>query len=256
METLSYRSKTIQRVRKVLSSRRERESKDVFVIEGEIALRDAINFGAKIDSFIVTPEKKSFVEAFAIDAPIHVVNEDAMSRLSDTRTPSGVLAFVAVNNVSLNELTRFDSLVICDAISDPGNAGTIIRSAAAAGFEGVIFSKACVDAYNPKVVRSSASALLSIPIVVNIEATEILAWCRKNEIQTVGLDPSAKHSIWDFEIPERVALVVGSESHGLTMNELDTSISIPISNGVESLNAAMATTLACFEISRRRAEMK
>ncbi len=247
MSELTFRSKTIQRVRQLISDKRARDVEHAFVIEGEAAVRDAIRFGAKFDSFVVVDDKQSVASETAV--PVHVVNNATMGRLSDTETPSGVLAVVARNDSTIEEISTCESIVVCDGVSDPGNAGTIIRSASAAGFDAVVFTERSVDPYNPKVVRSSAAAILSLPIVIGATWNDLQPWT------TMGLDANSNASIWDFDIPQKLALVVGNEAHGLS-NACDITIAIPIANEIESLNAAMATTIACFEIARRRAELR
>ncbi len=150
-------------------------------------------------------------------------------------------------------------LLVLDRIADPGNLGTIIRSAAAAGVHGVVLTEGSVDPGNPKVVRSSAGALFALPIVLAGPLSEVLQPLHRAGIEVLALRGDASTSIDDVDLLGPIAFLLGNEAHGLTgglNHEPPASpvlgVLIPMAAGVESLNVAMAATIAVFECSRQR----
>jgi TrmH family RNA methyltransferase len=143
-------------------------------------------------------------------------------------------------------------VLVADRVSDPGNAGTLVRSAAAAGVDAISLGSGSVDAYNPKVVRASAGALFAVPIVEGSPTVEILERLGAGGLRRVGAVARGGTALDDLELTGPLALVVGHEVEGLGSLPLDDLVTIPMSAATESLNVAMAATVVCFEAQRQR----
>ncbi len=211
----------------------------MFVVEGISLLRQAIDAGWQVESCFVAPDTD-----VDLDVAYDELAPNVIERVASTESPQPVLAVVAMRSAELPADATF--VLVADRLSDPGNAGTIIRSADAAGADAVAFTPGSVDPYNPKVVRSSAGSLFRIPVV---EASlESLAGFRR-----LGTSSHRGDLYTDPVYHGRVAVVVGNEAHGLADDApIDQWITIPHAGPAESLNVAMAATVLVFEVARQR----
>ncbi len=185
--------------------------------------------------------------------PIVEVDEKVLRKMCDTENPQGILAIVKQPRWTWNDLKESPLLLILDGIQDPGNCGTILRTALAAGISQVCLTKGTVDLYNMKVLRSTMGAIFSLKIITHCQPEDILSFCRKNEISIVTGDIEGRN-LYEAELPLPLALVVGNEGNGpsaLFRGGDVQRITIPMSNEVESLNVAMATGIILYEICRR-----
>ncbi|MGH9070796.1 MAG: TrmH family RNA methyltransferase, partial [Acidimicrobiales bacterium] len=181
--------------------------------------------------------------------------EGVMERVADTVTPQPILAVAPFLDVVLAELAGATMLVVCVDVRDPGNAGGVLRSAEAAGADGVVLCDGSVDLYNPKTVRASAGALFHLRLVAGGEATEVLgqigSWgMRRLAAQARG---GRAHTSLDLSAP--VAFVLGNEASGLGAELsgcVDEAITIAMRGRAESLNVGMTAALLCFEAARQR----
>lgn len=172
-----------------------------------------------------------------------------IERVADAESPQGVLAVVRHRAPDDAILTAAEFAVVADRVADPGNLGTILRSAEAAGVEVVVVTAGTVDAYSPKVVRSSAGALFHVPVL-----TAPLDAVGGAGLRLVGASSHRGRAHTDADWSGRLAIVVGNEAHGLVDDApIDTWVRIEHRGRSESLNVAMATTLLCFEAARQRA---
>ena len=211
----------------------------MFVVEGMGLLRQAVDAGWKVEGCYVSPG--TIVD---LDVLRHELAPNVMERVASTESPQPVLAVVSMRATALPNEATF--VIAADQLADPGNAGTIIRSAEAAGAHGVIMTPGSVDPYNPKVVRASAGSIFRIPVV---EATlESLTNFRR-----LGASSHRGDVYTDPVYHGRVAIVVGNEAHGLADDAaIDQWITIPHAGPAESLNVAMAATVLLFEVARQR----
>lgn len=178
-----------------------------------------------------------------------------MAKCSDTDTAPPVFAVVDKFHAPEDALFRENSLVIVlDGVRDPGNVGTIIRSADAVGADAVLLGKGCVELYNSKVVRSTMGSLFHLPILEG-DLTGLLEQAGAREVKRVGTSLQADHSCYGYDWKQPTWLVMGNESNGLSAavrEQLDESVIIPMPGSAESLNVAMATTVLLFEAMRQR----
>jgi TrmH family RNA methyltransferase len=214
----------------------------VFVVEGVSLLEQAIAAGWQVECQFVAPGGV----AVACDAPVFDLGPNVIERVATTEAPQPVIAVVRQRAASLP--AGADFVVVGDRIADPGNAGTIIRSAEAAGAAAVVFTEGSVDPFNPKVVRASAGSLFRIPVVA----------ATLGELHDAGLTvlaTSSHHGVpyTEARFTQPVAVVVGNEAHGVPDDApVDGWITIPHPGAAESLNVAMAAAVLVFEVARQR----
>jgi TrmH family RNA methyltransferase len=211
----------------------------VFVVEGLALLQQAAAAGWTVEGAYLAPGT-----TIDLDVRQYQLAPNVMERVASTESPQPVLGVVAMRQNDLPAEATF--MIVADRLADPGNAGTIIRSAEAAGAQAVVLTPGSVDPFNPKVVRASAGSLFRIPVV---EATlESLS-----EFRRLGTSSHRGDLYTDPVYHGRVAVVVGNEAHGLDDSAaIDQWITIPHAGPAESLNVAMAATVLLFEVARQR----
>lgn len=184
------------------------------------------------------------------------VTDDVVSSLSDTATPQGVVAVVQMRSLELGDLPDDADLVIVLAdVRDPGNAGTILRSALAAGADAAVFASGSVDPYHPKTVRAGAGALFRLPVSRGIDLADALSVLKGAGFSLLGAEASAQVPYTDVDMTGKLALVLGNEAWGLPSEApaaIDLFVSIPMPGAVESLNVGIAGALLLFEAVRQR----
>jgi TrmH family RNA methyltransferase len=253
----------VQRVRRLVRQHSFRIAERAFVAEGVKVIEAALAAGASIEGlYAATDSEASSGSAARLVAMahehgirVHELAAGVMERVADAVSPQPVLAVVAMLDVELATVVPYSPLIVCVDVRDPGNVGTIIRSADAAGAAAVVFCAGSGDPYNPKAVRSSAGSIFHLPIVVGPPAPETLA-----ELGVAGVRrlSTVMHGGEDYsraDLSGQVAIVLGNEANGLGAeldSGLDGSLTIPIEGRAESLNVAMTASVLCFEFARRR----
>lgn len=218
---------------------------------------EAIGAGAAVESAYLAPGAPDEVvdRLAAHGVRTHDLGPGVMERVADTVTPQPVAAIVGYRDVELSVLRHATMVVVCVDVRDPGNAGTVLRSAEAAGADGVIFCEGSVDVYNPKTVRSSAGSLFHVPFVTGGDPVEVLDESAGWGLRRLG---TVAHGGADYvlaDLGQPVAFVLGNEAHGLPERlgaHLDDVVTIPMAGRTESLNVGMAATVLCFEAARQR----
>jgi RNA methyltransferase, TrmH family len=246
----------VKYVRRLLADRRFREREAAFVVEGGRWLAELARFGLAPRLLLATeiwldqPENRALLAPLAAEPTL--VSEVVLAHASDTESPAGVLAVAPMAPGPLPASPTL--LLILDAVANPGNLGTMLRTAAAAGVEGVILAPGCVDAYNPKVVRGGMGAQLRL-------AVQSAGWAEIGRLtsgQRVWLAAAGGATLYhhvDWRQPS--ALIVGSEASGVGPEARELAqgrVSIPMNGETESLNAAVAAGVILFEAARQRAE--
>ena len=192
------------------------------------------------------------------DIPIHTLKEGVLEKLGTTRTPQPVLAVAEWEPRAPADLVGAASdsfLVVTIDVADPGNLGTILRSAEAAGAAGVIVAGTGVDVRSPKVVRASAGALFGVPVAEAPDVAAVLDLAQAADIHCLGAVARGGADPAQVALSRGCAVVVGNEAHGISSavaGRLDGTVTIPMAGAAESLNVAMAATILCFEAARQR----
>lgn len=258
MAGLEIKNHRVQALRRLLSDRSERHDSGTFVIEGPVSTAEAVRAGLVCRAQFVPVGSSA-----AVDGAGEVLElaDGVLERVGSTKRPQAPLTVAEIpDHVATTVLGAASFVIVLDRISDPGNLGTIIRSAEAAGADAVVLTPGSVDAFNPKVVRSSASSIFHVPIV---EATFddvagaglVLMGTSSHAFAGRTVVP---HTATDFTA--RVAIVMGNEAAGLPdewndeIGPIGTWVTIPHSGRSESLNVAMAATVLVFEVARQRAD--
>ncbi|HEX8996721.1 MAG TPA: RNA methyltransferase [Ktedonobacterales bacterium] len=259
-----------------LHTAKGREAEGFFLIEGPHLLAAALDASVAPRILIYDPDAlertvdgrrtlERVADARAAGAEVFEATASAIERASDTRTPQGVVGAVALEGVAADQ-TRARRrgrarpvLLALDALADPGNMGTILRSALAADADEALLGPACVDPFAPKVVRAGAGAHFHLPIRAGLTWSEIgerfAGAPAVNEVLVAEASGSTPYD--QVDLARRVAVIIGNEAHGVSREAAKlatTHVSIPMWNKVESLNAGIAASVILFEAARQRRE--
>lgn len=227
------------------------------VAEGFHLLEEALASDCEVTTVFAADEVRSAVENHLRglrQTRVVALPDELFQSLSSTETSQGVIALVRPPSWKLEQLLRGHCLlVILDGVQDPGNCGTILRSAEAFGATGVALLKGCVNPYNPKSLRASAGSVFRVPLVTGLEEQLMLAAAGQRKIEMYALAPGGDLDIAECRFEERCGLIVGSEGRGVSERLRAKSIDVRIpAIGVESLNAALAAGIALYEARRQR----
>jgi TrmH family RNA methyltransferase len=253
-----------------LRDRRPRDEAGVFLVEGYRQIRRALEKGITLSELYIAPdwylgenEPALIAQAEAAGAKVFELTKDAFAKVAYRERPDGLLAVAPQWRRTLEDLDRIVAglkkppfLLVVEAIEKPGNLGTILRSADAAGVDALIVCDPVTDLFNPNVVRASTGVLFSVPVVI-AASTEVRPWLQARGIRAVATTPAATalHTATDLRGP--LAIVMGSEQYGLSdywLQESDAQVRIPMAGQADSLNVAMATIITLFEAVRQRGQ--
>jgi TrmH family RNA methyltransferase len=251
------RLKTIRRLRR-------RGAAGVFLVEGYRGLLHAVGSNAAVRELYVAPplylgngEARLVERAEAAGAEVFELGVEAFRSIAGRVRPDGLLAVVERRDVALDDLRLPPSplLLVAEGIERPGNLGTIVRTACGAGVDAVVVCDGPTGAFHPDAVQGSVGALFRVP-VVHARTEQAIAWLGARGIAILVASPDAESRYWEVDCSGAVALVVGSERHGVSGNFRDAAagaLQIPMGAGVDSLNVAVATGIVLFEAARQRA---
>lgn len=250
-----------------LRDRGDRDAAGLFLIEGYREVKRALDNHRKLHTlffcptlFMGTNERPLLDRASAAGAELIECSAPVFQKMAYRDRPEGLLALAPQIHRTLTDLQLPPNplLIVAEAIEKPGNLGTMLRSADAAGVQAVIICDRCTDIHNPNVVRASIGTLFCVPVV---EATtdEALAWLRQQGIAVLAATPHATQEYTQVDMKRGTAIVVGTEQYGLSdrwMQSADVQVRIPMLGQVDSLNVAAATTILLFEAVRQRRSRK
>jgi TrmH family RNA methyltransferase len=233
------------------------------VVEGPKLLVSALDAGAEIEAVFVGADESGPAPAVA-DAigrardrgvRIYELGAGVVEKVADTATPQPLLAVVRTPQATLGDLDTATFVVVCVDVRDPGNAGAVIRSADAAGADGVVCCAGTVDPFNPKTVRASAGSVLHLPVVAGGEPSDVLDALAGAGLRALAAVAHGGTPYTDVDLLGPLALVFGNEAAGLPDEiggRLDAEVTIPMAGRAESLNVSMAAAVLCFEVHRAR----
>jgi len=261
MSALAFNSNKVQELRRLLGRRSSRYDAGEFVVEGPVLVAEAVAAGWECVAQFVAAEVDGVV-APGVDGagPVFELADGVLERVASTETPQNPIAIVRMSDQGpLDDLLAAASfIVVLDRVSDPGNLGTVLRSAEAAGADLVVLTPGSVDPFNPKVVRSSAGAIFHVPVVTATIQDVASAGIRLVGTTSHGFSGRSAHSYTEADLTGRIGVVMGNEAAGLPDDWNDTAgpirswVTIPHRGRSESLNVAMATTVIAFEAARQR----
>jgi TrmH family RNA methyltransferase len=262
-ELTSVRSPRVKAARQ-LAKRALRQRARQFLAEGPQAVGEALAAGGVVTQLFVTAAAQARYAnliglASAQGADVHAVSGEVMTELAQTITPQGVLAVCDFIDVDLDRLTAGQPrlAVVLANVRDPGNAGTVLRTADAAGAGGVIFAGSSVDPYNSKCVRASAGSLFHLPVVTGPPAADAVGALRERGLRVLAADGGASTTLDDLQSAGRLgqptAWLFGNEAWGLPSDVLDLAddaVAVPIYGRAESLNLAAAAAVCLYASAR------
>ena len=236
-----------------LAQKKMREEYGEYTVEGIKSVRDALSSARTVTALYVSFSfyvRNSF--EYPTDIPLYRVSDGVFEKMCDTKAPQGILAVIKITDGTFTPNPQ-KAYIYCDGIQDPGNLGTIIRTADAAGFGGVILSEGCADLFNPKTVRASMGSFFNIDVMRDVTAGW-LADCAESGFSIYGgtlSDESIDYREADFTKP--TIIVVGNEANGISDEVLQICrhVKIPILGRAESLNAGVAAAILMYEYARQ-----
>lgn len=255
----SVHNPKIAAIRRLMTQPRMRHEERAFVVEGLRLVEEAQRSGWTARQVLFTERLdergQALVREFsAVGVPVEQVSEAVMRSASETETPQGLLAVIEMRNLLLPHAPDF--LLVLDGVRDPGNLGTILRTAAAAGVQGVLLPPGNADGWSPKVVRAGMGAHFHLPLLQgNWEETRqtIKGTQVKLKVFLADAREGVAYNLADFRSP--LAIIVGGEAAGAgdeSASMADEKVHIPMPGGSESLNAAVAAGILLFEVVRQR----
>ncbi len=260
MQLITSKDNEIIKNIKKLKEKKYRDEKKEYIIEGIKLIEEAITENAKIKMIIVCEEclKNEAIEQKLLYQIAKYnciyVNEKVFTSITDVKNPQGMLAVIEMENgeevINYND----DVIFVLDGIQDPGNLGTILRTIDSAGLSQVIVSKDTVDAYNPKVVRSTMGAIFRVKVIESQDIIRTMKNIKKHKYEILVTSLEATDNIYDIDYTKKM-IVIGNEANGVSQAVLDIAdekIKIPMLGKTESLNAAVATSIIAYEYVRRK----
>ncbi|MBZ0187340.1 MAG: RNA methyltransferase [Candidatus Obscuribacterales bacterium] len=250
----------IKRIRG-MTNRVARRKSGLFLIEGIKVVQEALEKDLDFENLVVSKsffQTDEFQQLLCNACEIHVVEDRLFQELSDTQTPQGVLALV--RTLHTDESDFYDDVcplvLILDRIQDPGNLGTIFRTALSFSASGIYLCRGTVDPYNPKVIRAASGALFTMPFISGIDLVDAIVNAKENGLKIVALSADTTDDIASLDLKEPTALILGNEGQGIEKEArelVDINARIPISAKSESLNVAIANAIALYEVAMQRA---
>lgn len=262
----SRRNQYFKTARSLLAVNQRRKQKK-FIAEGEKFISEALKADIVIDFLLYVGKAEKNAEAVALilevqqrDVPVFKIKDELFMELAETETPQGVLACVHYPDVEdYKPSSQAESFfIMVDAIQDPGNLGTLIRLADAAGVDRIFLNKGTVDPFNSKVLRSTMGSIFHVPIQRVEFPIDIIKSFKDHDIKVYAASPHTGKRYFDYNFTGQVMFIIGAEGKGISdevLAEIEEYVNIPILGKAESLNAAMATGIILYEVVRQRQTM-
>jgi RNA methyltransferase, TrmH family len=253
----SRQNPLVKQIRKLHRSP-ERREQHLFLIEGSHLITEACAMQVPLQVLCCTPDwqqeyPRLYEQAESQSQRVEIVSPEVLKSMATTVAPDGVLAIAPRQHQKPIGLGDFG--LALETIQDPGNLGTMIRTAAAVGVEGLLLSPNCVDLDHPKVLRASAGQWFRLPMAIATDWPSELQNYRDRGIQIIATLPTATQTLWDVDFTKPSLIVMGNEGAGLSPAVAaiaDVQVQIPLAPGVESLNVAIAAALILYEAKRQR----
>ncbi len=249
---------------KLLKFRKHREDRGLFFIEGTRFVEEAVKEKTRIQKLFISDElyesgaaEGLLSDRYNIGYEIYILAKKLFKEISDTENPQGILAVIESDYFPIGRLLsgEISFLVLLDSIQDPGNMGTIIRTADAAGVQGIIASKGCVDPYNPKVLRATMGSVFHIPVCLSADLAQTALTLKARGFKIYASHPEGSADYFDIPSWTNSAVVIGNEANGISDDVArcaDLLVKIPMAGRAESLNASVAGALLMYEALRNK----
>ena len=243
-----------------LKQKKYRTQNGLYLAEGLRTAEEAVAYKAVETLFYVATDDdrtmRLLEDAAMQNIKLVCVNENVMKKIADTETPQGIIAVCKMRQPKLeNLLASGKMLLVLDRVGDPGNIGTMLRTADAAGIGGLVLLKGCADIYAPKTVRSSMGSLFHIPVLSGVSEQEFVSTAKKAGYDLLVTCLDGADNLYKADLSGRIAFVMGNEAGGVSetlLEKADKRVDIPMAGRAESLNVAMAAGIVMFEALRRK----
>lgn len=249
----------VKALRKCMQNKKYRQQMGLFVVEGEKMVKEACADGMAVDVIFLRKDLAGKVDGLPMEKCV-LVTDQVLRAVSDTVTPQGIVASLHMPEADLAAVADKENalLLLCENVADPGNLGTLVRCADAAGADGVVLC-GCADLYNPKTLRATMSSLYHIPVIVQRDAAGTVTWLREHGFLTCAAALGAKNTPYETDFTGKTVLCVGNEANGLTeelLGQCSHQVKIPMPGHAESLNVGCAAAVLLYEAVRQRMNEK
>jgi TrmH family RNA methyltransferase len=263
MNTITSSQNHIIKEIRALSNKKYREEKKLYFIEGIRFVEEALKENMEFDKILISEKfadskgGQEFCSKIMLSGyDTYLLSEKLFKDVSETESPQGILAVLKTSQYDLNGIIKDKNFIlILESLQDPGNMGTIIRTADAAGITGIVMSKGCVDIYNPKVLRSTMGSVFRVPFCICEDISDTIKLIRSKGIKVYAAHLKGKVDYFEADLKENIAIIVGNEANGIsdtTAESSDMLLRIPMFGRIESLNASVAASLLMYEAVRQR----
>ena len=253
---ISSKDNQIIKILHNLQTKNGRKKQGLYFVEGDRIVRDTLKFAASNVNFVVF--SKSYYEAnepFCLslqrDFECYLISDSLFSGVSDTKTPQGILIVLSIPTSSLKDFSGDKNILIIDSLQDPGNMGTIIRTAEAMGISSIFITKGSTDIYSPKVLRSAMGSAFRTNFYA-IDSSDLIKLKEKGYTLYATSLSDKSISLEDVKHIKKAAIIIGNEANGISediINVSDVLIKIPMAGKIESLNAAVAAAIVMYHFS-------
>ena len=251
----SAQNRQIKELNALISKRKERDKTGLFTAEGVKLFLEAPR--GLIKNVFVSASFEKENSGLLKDTAYETIEDELFAKVCDTKTPQGILTVL-----KQPEYTREDILgnfipfiMVLEDLQDPGNVGTIMRTAEGAGASGIILSKGCADMFSPKTIRSTMGSVFRVPFIYEEDLIETVNWLSANHVHTYGAHLNGICAYNEPDYRDGTAFLIGNEGRGLSSRLTDrceTLISIPMEGQLESLNAAVASAILMYTVHSKR----
>ena len=252
MREITSRDNRIYKTCEQLSQKKHRDRLGKYLIEGENLIEEALKTGTKVETVIIRRGYEKIPET--LENIAFVLDEKLFDKLAQTQTSQGILAIVDKPESSKEKFAgKAGNFVVLDRLQDPGNIGTILRTADAAGYSLMIVMKGTADIFSPKVVRAATGSLFRMPVVFMDSNSELVEFTRAAGKKLVATCLDTERRYFDEDLTDNIALVIGNEGNGICeeiIESSDVKIKIPMQGSIESLNASVAAGILMYEAVR------
>lgn len=243
-----------------LKQKKYRQQQGLFLAEGLRTVEEAVRYGAVQSIFYTAIEddrtRAVLEEAAAKQIKLVCVSDKVLKKIADTETPQGIIAVCERRSKRLDDfLASSKMLLVLDRVTDPGNIGTMLRTADAAGVGGLLLLQGCADIYAPKTVRASMGSLFHLPVLSGLSEELLVQAARKAGYELLVTCLDGAENLYKADLQGRLAFVMGNEANGVSdalLAAADKRVFIPMQGRAESLNVAMAAGIVMFEALRQR----
>ena len=257
----SSKNSDIKYLRKLYNARKRRQE-GKYILEGSRIIEQALDSGCSLTLVFATPDfddPELLTRLQGDKLKIRYISRKLLESVADTVSPQGIIALAEKPDYYLSDVLSEsqESILVLDRIQDPGNMGTLIRTAAAAGVEGIVALKGCVDIYNLKVLRATMGAVFSIPIITRLGKNEFLQEVNEGDYFLVCTAIDGEQYYYEVEYGQPVVFVIGNEARGIDSDLLkvaNSRVKIPLSGEIDSLNAAVSGGIVLYDYLRQKRE--